>query len=38
MILYPMYPFTILVPQDQETGEFYVGQECRAADFEAPKL
>ena len=32
------YPFTILEPEDQETGEFWEGQERRATDFEAPKL
>ena len=36
--LHPTDPFTILVPQDQEIGQFYVGQERYATDFEAPKL
>ena len=34
----PTNLFTILKPQDQEIGEFYVVQECHATDFEAPKL
>ena len=34
----PTNIFTILVPHDQEIGECYVVQECRATDFEAPKL
>ena len=37
-IIIPTSPFTILVPHDQEIGEFYVVQERRATDFEAPKL
>ena len=35
---YPANPFTILVPHDQEIGEFYGVQERRATDFEASKL
>ena len=31
-------PFTILEPRDQGIGEFYVVQERRETDFEAPKL
>ena len=34
----PTNIFPILEPQDQEIGEFYVVQERRATDFEAPKL
>ena len=34
----PTTPFTILEPRDQEISEFYVVQECRAPDFEAPNL
>ena len=34
----PTSPFTILEPQDQGIGEFYVAQKRRATDFEAPKL
>ena len=34
----PTNPFPILEPQDQEISEYYVVQECRASDFEAPKL
>ena len=34
----PTNPFTMLEPQDQEIGEFYVLQERRATDFEASKL
>ena len=34
----PTNPFTVLEPQDQEIGEFYVAQECRVTDFGAPKL
>ena len=34
----PTNPFTISKPRDQEICEFYVVQECRATDFEAPKL
>ena len=34
----PTSPFTILEPQDQGIGEFYVVQKRRATDFEAPKL
>ena len=34
----PTNPFTILEPQDQEIAESYVIQQCRATDFEAPKL
>ena len=30
--------FTISEPRNQEIGEFYVVQERRATDFEAPKL
>ena len=32
------HPFTVLEPQNQEIGEFYVDQESRSTDFEAPKL
>ena len=35
---HPTNPFTILVPHDQEIGEFYEVQERRTTDFEAPKL
>ena len=35
---FPTNPFTILEPRDQEIGEFYLVQERRATDFEAPKL
>ena len=35
---YPTNPFSILEPQDQEIGEFYVVQERRATDLKAPKL
>ena len=38
IIYYPTNSFTILEPEDQEIGEFYVVQERRATDFEAPKL
>ena len=31
-------PFTILKPQDQEIGEFYVAQKRCAKDFDAPNL
>ena len=31
-------PFTILEPQDQKIGEFYVVHDRRATDLEAPKL
>ena len=34
----PTNLFTILGPHDQEIGEYYVVQERRATDFEAPKL
>ena len=34
----PTNPFTIWVLRDQEIGEFYVVQERRATDLEAPKL
>ena len=34
----PRNPFSILEPQDQEIREFYVVQERRATNFEAPKL
>ena len=34
----PTRPFTILEPQDQDIGEFYVVQERRTTDFEASKL
>ena len=34
----PTNPFTILEPQDQEIGEFYVVQERHMTDFKAPKL
>ena len=34
----PTNPFIILEPRDQEIGEFYVVEERRATDFEAPKL
>ena len=34
----PTGPVTILQPQDKEIGEFYVIQERRAMDFEAPKV
>ena len=34
----PTNPFPILEPQDQEISEYYVVLECRATDFEAPKL
>ena len=35
---YPTNPLTFLEPRDQEIGEFYVAQEHRATDIEAPKL
>ena len=35
---YPTNPSTIVEPEDQEIGEFYVVQEHRATDFEASKL
>ena len=38
LLYFPTSPFTILEPQDQEIGEFYVIQERRATDFEASKL
>ena len=34
----PTNLFTILEPRDQEIGKFYVVQERRETDFEAPKL
>ena len=34
----PTSLFTILGPQDQEIGEFYVAQARRTTDFETPKL
>ena len=34
----PTNPFTILEPQDQEIGEFYVVQKLLATDLEAPKF
>ena len=34
----PTNSFTILEPQDQEIGEFFVVWERRATDFDAPKL
>ena len=34
----PTNPFTFLEPRDQEIDEFYLVQERRATDFEAPKL
>ena len=34
----PKNSFTILEPRDQEIDEFYLVQERRATDFEAPKL
>ena len=34
----PTDPLSISEPPDQDNGEFYVVQERRAADFEAPKL
>ena len=33
----PTNHFTILEPQDQEIGEFYLVQERRGTDFKAPK-
>ena len=33
---YPTNPFTILEPQEQEIGDFYIVQEHRASDFQAP--
>ena len=36
--LCPTGPFTILKPEDQERGEFYVVKERRATDLEAPEL
>ena len=33
-----MNPFTTEKSRSQEIGEFYVAQERRATDFEAPKL
>ena len=30
---FPTGPFTMLEPQDQEIGEFYVAQKRRATDF-----
>ena len=35
---YPTNPFTILGPQDQESGEFYEVHERRATDFAAPEM
>ena len=35
---FPTDIFTIPEPQDQEIGEFFVVQERRATDYEAPKL
>ena len=35
---FPANPFTILEPEDQGIGEFYVVQERRATDFKAPEL
>ena len=35
---YPTNRFTILEPNDQEIGEFYVAKKRRATDFEIPKL
>ena len=34
----PTNPFTILEPEDQGIGEFYVVQARRATDFKAPEL
>ena len=34
----PTSPFTILQPRNREIGEFYVLQECRATDLQAPRL
>ena len=34
----PTRPFTISEPQDRAIGEFYVVQEGRVTDFQAPKL
>ena len=34
----PTNPFTILEPHDQEIDEFYLVQERRVTNFEAPKL
>ena len=35
---FPIGPFKSLVPQDPDIGEFYVVQERRVTDFQAPKL
>ena len=35
---FPTNPFTMLELQDKEIVEFYVVQERRATDFEAPEL
>ena len=35
---YPIDPFTISKPRDQEIGEFYVVQDRRAPVFDAAKL
>ena len=35
---FPTNLFTILEPQDQVNGEFYLVQERRTTDFKAPKL
>ena len=35
---YPTNPFTVLEPRDQEIDKFYLVQERRATDLEAPKL
>ena len=35
---YPTDPFSISEPQNQEIAEFYLVQERRKTDFEAPKL
>ena len=38
MYNFPTRPFEILEPLDQEIAEFYVANECRAADYQASKL